>query len=217
MSIPRRLRPVLVVLLLAVLAAATMLAVGLPDVPDASTATLAQEEPTATEAATDAAATETDAAMPGVTYQIFLNRDPFAPVVPVLDAPDATATAAVPGVDPAASPTPGASPTPSASPTPGTSPTPSPSGTPGSSPAPVDGCRQGEEVTCQGREVVLVDIYEAGGQDVVRVSVDGTLHDVTEGQTFAGSFRVLDVAPPCATFLFGDDAFTLCEGEGTLK
>ncbi len=51
----------------------------------------------------------------------------------------------------------------------------------------------------------------------VVVRVDETIYEVRAGETFAGNFQVISVEPPCATLLFGDDAFTLCEGETTLK
>jgi hypothetical protein len=43
------------------------------------------------------------------------------------------------------------------------------------------------------------------------VEVDGVVYNPAEGDTFAGgNFELRDVAGNCATFLFGDESFTLC-------
>jgi hypothetical protein len=49
------------------------------------------------------------------------------------------------------------------------------------------------------------------------IQVDATVYNVREGEDFAGRFRLLSVSGNCATMLFGDDQFTLCEGEEILK
>ena len=43
------------------------------------------------------------------------------------------------------------------------------------------------------------------------------MHTVAEGEVFAENFKFLSVSGECATMLFGDDQFTLCEGEEILK
>src|SRR6266545_2189487 len=43
------------------------------------------------------------------------------------------------------------------------------------------------------REVVLEDVYSKSGKRYVKVSVDGTSHTATEGQTFADDYRVVDI------------------------
>jgi hypothetical protein len=67
------------------------------------------------------------------------------------------------------------------------------------------------------REVVLEDVYSKSGKRYVKVSVDGTSHTATEGQTFADDYRVLDIGGTCAVFESGPGRFTLCEGEAILK
>ena len=43
------------------------------------------------------------------------------------------------------------------------------------------------------------------------MEVDGTVYDVGIGEQFAGGrFELRSVADNCATFLFGDEQFTLC-------
>lgn len=73
------------------------------------------------------------------------------------------------------------------------------------------------EVVCEGRVVTLIDVYTSDGEAVAVVQVDSTLYEVRRGDDFAGNFRVVSIDPPCATLLYGDDAFTLCEGQRTLK
>lgn len=66
--------------------------------------------------------------------------------------------------------------------------------------------------------VTLVDVY-TGDDGVQRASieVDDTGYDVLEGETFAESFQLLDIAETCATMLYGDSRFTLCEGDAVRK
>jgi hypothetical protein len=62
-----------------------------------------------------------------------------------------------------------------------------------------------------GSTVVLLDIFERDGATRVQVEVDGTVFDVGIGDQFAGGrFELRSVAGNCATFLFGDESFTLC-------
>jgi sulfur carrier protein ThiS len=51
----------------------------------------------------------------------------------------------------------------------------------------------------------------------VTVTVNGAGYEVREGQTFADNLRLLDISGTCATFLFGDSRFTICEGGSIRK
>ena len=149
----------------------------------------------------DADGPVTLAALDVTQYEVFLSRDPFESLRPdVVPAPTTTAT-----------PRATATPTPGATPTTGVTPTPTPTATE------PDGCQQGAQVVCSGRTVALIDVFEdAEGAGAV-VQVDSTLYTVRDGEIFAGSFLVESIEPPCTTLLFGDDRFTLCEGEAVLK
>jgi hypothetical protein len=69
----------------------------------------------------------------------------------------------------------------------------------------------GSSTVIGGHSVVLIDTYTANGVQHASVSVDGTVYHPAEGDTFAGgNFELRDVAGDCATFLFGDESFTLC-------
>lgn len=208
---------VVLVLVLGVVAGMTTLAVDPADGGVISRAA-AQEEPTATETATeptDDGTSDALAALPPITFEVFLSRDPFEPVFvePTANAAGPAGTPAVPGVDPSASPSPGATPGPSPSGTP--NPTASP--TPGTG-TPTEGCSQGSSTVCNGQTISLVDIQtNAAGQSIALVQVNGQVYEVSVGQTFAGNFRLDAIAGNCASLLFGDESFTLCEGEQVLK
>jgi hypothetical protein len=68
-----------------------------------------------------------------------------------------------------------------------------------------------------GHRVLLVDVYRSGGGARAQVQVDGTVYTVEEGERFADNFQLVSISGECATMLFGDDQFTLCEGEEILK
>jgi hypothetical protein len=68
-----------------------------------------------------------------------------------------------------------------------------------------------------GQKVTLVGIAAKGGAKTVNVDVDGKRYQARTGQSFATSYKVVDIGTSCADFLFGDSAFTLCKGEAILK
>lgn len=71
----------------------------------------------------------------------------------------------------------------------------------------------------RGTTIALVEVFVENGVDTALVRVNGQLYEVVEGEVFAGRFEVvdIDVAAGCADFLFGDRAFTLCEGQEIIK
>jgi hypothetical protein len=130
----------------------------------------------------------------GPPIQSFTGRDPFS--VP-------------PGLSPSPSPT-----------TPGDGTTPPPpggngdgngdgNGTPSPSPTAPGG---GSSQNVGGSTVVLLDIFQRDGITHATVEVDGQVFDVVIGETFGPNdqFELTSVADTCATFLFGDEGFTLC-------
>jgi hypothetical protein len=130
----------------------------------------------------------------GPPIQSFTGRDPFS-VPPALTPPPSPPP---PGGG-SQSPPPGGG---SQSPPPGGggSQTPSPT-------APGNGSSQ----NVGGSTVVLLDIFQRDGATHAQVEVDGTVYDVVVGEQFAGGrFELRSVGGNCATFLFGDESFTLC-------
>jgi hypothetical protein len=69
----------------------------------------------------------------------------------------------------------------------------------------------------EGHTVKLVDVFKEDGKQRAQVQVDSTVYTMDEGETFADNFKLLSVSGQCASMLFGDDQFTLCEGEEILK
>jgi hypothetical protein len=126
--------------------------------------------------------------------QNFTGRDPFS-VPPALVPPSSPS-----GGGPSGSPSGGPSGSPSGSPSGGPSGSPSPT-------APGGGSSQ----NVGGSTVVLLDIFRVDGATRVQVEVDGTVFNVGIGERFAGGrFELRSVGDNCATFLFGDEQFTLC-------
>lgn len=162
------------------------------------------------------------------TYEVFLARDPFEPVVPEpVDGNDGTNDGSTDGgtESPTTSPTvgPGTDPTGPTDPTDPTDPTgPTDPGDPDSDPSGTESpsdpsCRQGATVVCDGHTVKLIDVFEKDGSPRAVVQVDQTVYEVGVGETFATNFRVRSIEDSCATLLYGDDGFTLCEGESVRK
>ncbi len=123
---------------------------------------------------------------------VFTGRDPFS-VPPVL-----------------ASTSGGSSPTSPTSPTsPGTSPPVSPPvSQPPTQPGDGSGTNQG------GDSIVLIDTFTLNGVGRAQVDVNGQVYDVAVGEAFAnGRYRLRSVSANCATFVRGDEAFTLCVDE----
>ena len=127
--------------------------------------------------------------------QNFTGRDPFS--VP-------------PALSPSPSPTSGGGPSGSPSVGPSGSPSGSPSVGPSGSPPPT-APGGGSSQNVGGSTVVLLDIFRVDGATRVQVEVDGTVFNVGIGERFAGGrFELRSVGGNCATFLFGDEQFTLC-------
>jgi hypothetical protein len=86
-------------------------------------------------------------------------------------------------------------------------PSPTPSVSPAGSPPPTP--TGGSSTTSSGHTVVLVDIFSSGTQ--AQVEVDGTVYTVSEGDTFAGTFKLVSISGSCASFTNGGSSFSLCE------
>ena len=166
------------------------------------TETVAVVPPVATPAP-EPEATDEPAGKPGKgpleTFEVFAPKDPFKPLIS-----EAVGTTAG-----AAAPTTGTTSGDGTDADPGTA----PSG--GSDISGGDSGGGGASVG--GRRVRLVDTFRAGGQERARVQVDGTVYTVSEGDRFADNFELVSISGSCASLLYGDDQFSLCEGEEILK
>jgi hypothetical protein len=154
--------------------------------------------------------------LPLVTYEVFLDRDPFTAVVPE----PVTAAAATDG-------TPDESATVDGGTTTGDGTTvPSepdvvtdanddvPQGTdPGLS------CTTGEQLNCDGLIVSLIEIREDGDGGLLAViQVDTTIYEVGVGDRFAGNFAVSSITEDGVEVFYGDAPLgRMQEGERVLK
>ena len=66
-------------------------------------------------------------------------------------------------------------------------------------------------------KVVLLDVYSQKGTRFASVRINSEIHNVKEGDTFAGTYRVVTITEKCATFVQGDERFTLCIGQQVFK
>ena len=65
--------------------------------------------------------------------------------------------------------------------------------------------------------VTLVEIREVDGELRATIVVNGVTYDVAEGDTFAGSYKVIELTEDSAIIMFGDTAFELKVGQQILK
>ena len=183
--------------LLAVVVATEPDTVGEPDaLPPLTVAATGDEDGDQT---TDTAAEPV--ALPLVSYELFLARDPFEPVVPEPEPEDPVDPA-----DPAdpAAPTDPADPADPAAPTPGTGVTNGP-------------CTGDVEVVCDGRVLSVVEIFEVNGELVAVIQVDTMRYEVRAGDTFADVFEVVSITPDEVRLLFGDRVVRIRVGDNALK
>jgi hypothetical protein len=134
---------------------------------------------------------------------VFTGRDPFS-VPPVLT----TVTPSPPNGETPPPPPPNGE----------TPPPPPPNGETPPPPPPNGGPVQpgnGAGTTIGGDSIVLLDVFTINGVDTVQVEVNGQVFNVSEGETFAnGRYRLRSASGNCATFVRGDEAFTLCVRTG---
>lgn len=68
-----------------------------------------------------------------------------------------------------------------------------------------------------GTTAVTLSAVQTSPTEQVTVAIDDAPYDVAEGEVFAERFQLLDIDGRCATFLYGDSRFVLCEGETIMK
>jgi hypothetical protein len=161
----------------------------------------------------------TPVALPMVTYEVFLSRDPFDPVVepeqevvPV-DGTDPNAPPADPNAPPA---------DPNAPPADPNAPPADPNAPPLEPGVPVlvpgePACSGTGEVVCAGQVVTLMDVVSTGEEPIAIIQIGATVYEVTVGMRFAEGFVARSIDGSCVSLLYGDEAFQLCEGERVMK
>ena len=157
--------------------------------------------------------------MPVVTYEIYLARDPFDPVVP--EPVDDTTDPEAPDPDDPDAPDPDDPDAPDPddpdAPDPDDPVAPDPDDPDAPDPDDPDRCVGDEEVVCNGEVVSLLDITTENGEAVAVVQVDTTVYEVRAGETFAQRYRLLSIDAEQVSALFGDSRFTLHLGERVMK
>lgn len=119
-----------------------------------------------------------------VTFDVFLSRDPFEPVLPeVVEEPDPTGTQ-----DPTDPSDPGA---------PGQPTDPAEPGLPSKEPTPE----------------VMETTTGSGGSPVAIIRVGTTTYEVAIGEVFGDVYRLIGVDGDCATWLHGDSMQSACVGD----
>lgn len=144
---------------------------------------------------------------PVETFEVFAPKDPFDPLISAAtEGTGATSTTAAPGEETA----PGADASEGDAATGG-------SRTTFTSEGDGTGTSGAGSESVDGHRVRVIDVYREGTERRAQVQVDSTVHTVTVGDRFASNFQLLSTSRNCATMLYGDDEFTLCEGEEILK
>jgi hypothetical protein len=130
-------------------------------------------------------------AQPKTYPDVYARTDPFAPLVrpPVVAAPAAPAAA------------------------PGSTTTGGTTGTTGST----TGTTSGSSASVGGQRVALVHVYTKDGKSYAQTKVGDTVFTPVVGSVFGGSYKLLATSGKTATYLFGDEQFSLSEGQEVLK
>ncbi|HHC07109.1 MAG TPA: hypothetical protein ENK55_00105 [Actinobacteria bacterium] len=68
-----------------------------------------------------------------------------------------------------------------------------------------------------GTSITLIDVRDVGGTLRATIVVNGVSYDVGEGETFAGSYKVVELTEDSAVIMYGDTVFELEVGQQILK
>lgn len=134
--------------------------------------------------------------LPLVTYELFLARDPFEPVVPE-PAPPAPSAPTDPS-DPDASGDPDST------------------GNSATAPAP-SRCVSGTEVVCEGRVITVIEVFEQNGEMIAILQVDTMRYEVRAGDVVLDTFEIVSVSPNEVRVLVGDRVVETLVGDNALK
>jgi hypothetical protein len=68
-----------------------------------------------------------------------------------------------------------------------------------------------------GTRVILLHVFSKDGKSYAQTKVGDTVYTPVVGSTFGGSYKLLATSGTSATYLFGDEQFSLSEGQEVLK
>jgi hypothetical protein len=75
----------------------------------------------------------------------------------------------------------------------------------------------GSSASVGGQRVALVHVFSKDGKSYAQTKVGDTVYTPGVGGVFAGSYKLLATSGKTATYLFGDEQFSLSEGQEVLK
>ncbi len=183
---------------------------GSSDLPDPPALTAegegSQDQPTEEEQAADEAIP-----LPLVTYELFLARDPFQPVVPEpVTGPSDPSDPNGSGSNGNGSDTNGSGTSNGSGSTNGTS-------NGNSSGNSNGGCSGTSEVVCDGRVLTVIEVFEQNGELLAVIQVDTMRYQVAVGDILADFFQVVSISPDQVRVLYGDSVVTIEVADNALK
>jgi hypothetical protein len=75
----------------------------------------------------------------------------------------------------------------------------------------------GSSASVGGQRVALVHVFTKDGKQYAQTKVGDTVYTPAVGGVFGGSYKLLATSGTTATYLFGDEQFSLSEGQEVLK
>lgn len=88
---------------------------------------------------------------------------------------------------------------------------------PGTVTGPTTPSSSGSSASVGGQRVALMTVYEKDGVQFAQAKIGDVVYSPKVGQVFAVSYKLLATSGKTATFLYGDEQFTLSVGQEVLK
>jgi hypothetical protein len=79
------------------------------------------------------------------------------------------------------------------------------------------GTTGGSSASVGGQRVALVHVYTKNGKQYAQTKVGDKVYSPLVGEVFGGNYKLLATSGKSATYLFGDEQFSLSEGQEVLK
>ena len=92
-----------------------------------------------------------------------------------------------------------------------------PAGPPGAPPQGTASGGGGSSASVGGQRVALMTVYSKDGAQYAQTRIGDVVYTPKVGQVFASSYKLLAVSGKTATYLYGDEQFTLSVGQEVLK
>jgi hypothetical protein len=79
------------------------------------------------------------------------------------------------------------------------------------------GTTGGSSAAVGGQRVALVHVFTKNGKQYAQTKIGDKVYTPLVGEVFGGSYKLLATSGKSATYLFGDEQFSLSEGQEVLK